>query len=245
MSTSNLSSPIDAVIHLVNNTLQIPLQHQHQDVGACHFLPTPGYVKPIFVRFLYDHQRENVWQARGKLKTSRKQNERAIVVVERLTDTDRNVLCYAKSKNCLISTRKGQVFGKLNANEEKWSPFKSTYCVDNFISQCNCAPLFQGADEKVNKHWLPKQAMKRKVETERSYPDSPSNKEKFNDLIALMKEFISSNTTSGYTTPKKAAHTSLGEYNNTAVVSMESDGVTGELHSYTTFKLLKANSVVV
>ena len=71
MLTSNSSSPIDVVIHLANNTLQIPLQHQ--DVGACLLLPCPGYFKPISVRFLYDHQRENVWQARGNLKTSRKQ----------------------------------------------------------------------------------------------------------------------------------------------------------------------------
>ena len=152
-------------------------------------------------------------------------------MVERLTDTDRNVLSYAKSKNCLISTKKGRVYGKLNSNEEKWTPFKSTNCVDNFISQYNDAPLFQGADKKLNKHWVPKQAMKRKAETERSYPVSPSNKEKFNDLIAPMKEFISSNTASGYTPPKKGAHTSTGESNNTAVVAMESDGVTGELHS--------------
>jgi len=229
MSSSNFTDPIDAVIHLVNNTLQVPLQHQ--DVGACHFLPSPGYVKPIIVRFLYDHQRENVWQARGKLKTSRKPNERAIFIVERLTDTDRSVLSYAKSKNCLISTRKGQVYGKLNANDEKWIPFKSTNCVDKYISQSNGAPLFQGAEEKLNNNWVPKQAIKRKAEAVRNYPDSPSNKEKFNDLIALMKEFISSNTASGYTPPKKGANVSPGESSNTAVVSMESDGVTGEFHS--------------
>ena len=229
MSTYNLSSPNDAVIHLVNNTLQMSLQHQ--DVGACHFLPSPGHVKPIIVRFLYDHQREIVLQARGKLKTSRKQNERAIFIVERLTDTDKKILSYAKSKNCLISTRKGQVYGKLDANEEKWTPFNSTNCVDNFISQCNCHPLPQGASEKLNKHWVRKQAMKRKAGTERSYPVSPSNREKFNDLIALMKEFISINTASGHTMLQKGAHTSTGESNKTAVVSMESDGVTGELHS--------------
>ena len=100
-------------------------------------------------------------------------------------------------------TRKAQVEGKLNANEETWSTFKSTNCVDNFIPQCNGAPMFQGPDEKLIKHWVPKQAMERKAETEKGYPDSPINKETFNDLIALMKGFISSNTASGYTAPKK------------------------------------------
>ena len=115
MSTSYYPRPIDGVIHLVNNTLQVPLQHQ--DVGAFHFLPTSGYVKLRIVRRLYDHRRENVWQARGTLKTSRKQNERAKCIVESLTGSDRNIFSYAKSKNCLISTRNGQVNGKLNANE--------------------------------------------------------------------------------------------------------------------------------
>ena len=64
-------------------------------------LPSPGYVKPIIVRFLYDHQKQNAWQARGKIEISRKQNERAIFIVERLRDTDRNILSIAKCKICL------------------------------------------------------------------------------------------------------------------------------------------------
>ena len=42
-----------------------------------------------------------------------------------------------------MSTSKSQVYEKLNANEEKWTPFKSTNCVDNFISQCYDAPGFR------------------------------------------------------------------------------------------------------
>ena len=72
--------------------------------------------------------------------------------------------------------------------------------------------------------------MKRKAKTERNCPDSPGKKETFNNLIALMKEFISSNTALGYTPPKKGAHISTVDFNNMAVLSMKSDSVTVELH---------------
>ena len=54
-------NPLSAVQNLLNKGLGLPIQAQ--DIGACHFLPSDYSVKPIIVRFIYDHQREFVWNA--------------------------------------------------------------------------------------------------------------------------------------------------------------------------------------
>ena len=50
-------------------------------------------------------------------------------------------------------------------------------------------PVSGNRKKKLNKNWMPKQAMEQRAKTQTNYPDSPGNKETLNDLIALVKKF--------------------------------------------------------
>ena len=131
-------------------------------------------------------------------------------------------------------------------NEEKWTPFISKNCVDKFISQRNGASLFQGPEEKLNNNWVPKQARTRKAETERNYPESTSNREKNNDLIALMKKFIISKTAYLYTPPKKELILHLMNPTTQLLCQWRAMTWLGNfIHEWTLFKQLKANSLFI
>ena len=83
------------ILKIINSTLC--LQVNAVDIGACHFLSSSGNVKPIIIRFIYDRQREMVWNSRFNLQNNKSGN-RAIFIVERVTEKDSVVMNAAEEK---------------------------------------------------------------------------------------------------------------------------------------------------
>ena len=90
--------PLVPFLKIINNTLR--LQVNAIDIGACHFLPSSVNVKRIIIRFIYDRQREMVWNSRFNLRNNKSGN-RAIFIVERLTEKYSAVMKAAEEKNLI------------------------------------------------------------------------------------------------------------------------------------------------
>ena len=121
-------NPLSAVLNLLNKGLGLPIQAQ--DIGACHFLPSDYSVKPIIVRFIYDHQREFVWNAREDIRQLTGSSNRPVRVVQRLTEKDRNGLNYSNSNKLIVTTNKGKVLIKKSSTDQSWKYMKCRKDVD-------------------------------------------------------------------------------------------------------------------
>ena len=51
--------PVHKIVEIIRS-VHIPIEPC--DIAACHYLPGDGRNKPIIVKFLYNHQRDKVWE---------------------------------------------------------------------------------------------------------------------------------------------------------------------------------------
>ena len=196
-------NPLSAVLNLLNKGLGLPIQAQ--DIGACHFLPSDYSVKPIIVRFIYDHQREFVWNAREDIRQLTGSSNRPVRVVQRLTEKDRDVLNYANSNKLIVTTNKGKVLVKKSSTDQSWKYMKSRKDVDLLTwansqntSSSNVTPAEAAPTGNPLKH--------KYVSTQNHYnrTSSYANLEsKLDTMIDKMSSFIEAVNGSGFSPPSK------------------------------------------
>ena len=85
--------PVHKIVEIIRS-VHIPIEPC--DIAACHYLPGDGRNKPIIVKFLYNHQRDKVWEQRNSFFDP--QTKSIIYVNERLAENDRDVYNYCRKE---------------------------------------------------------------------------------------------------------------------------------------------------
>ena len=118
--------PVHKIVEIIRS-VHIPIEPC--DIAACHYLPGDGRNKPIIVKFLYNHQRDKVWEQRNSFFDP--QTKSIIYVNERLAENDRDVYNYCrKEKHFITATHKNQVRVKVSEHDKTWYPVDSRIQAD-------------------------------------------------------------------------------------------------------------------
>ena len=114
---------------IVENIRSVHIPIEPCDLAACHYLPGDGRNKPIIVKYLYNHQRDKVWEQRNSFFDP--QTKSIIYVKERLAENDRDVYNYCrKEKHFITATHKNQVRVKVSEHDKTWYPVDSRIQAD-------------------------------------------------------------------------------------------------------------------
>ena len=68
-----------------------------EDIAASHHLPSANMNKPVIVKFIYNHQRDRIWQNRASLKNYGPTKK--VYILGRLADHDKQVIEHCKQVN--------------------------------------------------------------------------------------------------------------------------------------------------
>ena len=121
--------PVHSIVKILRS---VNISIQPQDIVACHYLPGKGRNRPIIVKFLYNHQRDAVWNKRFDFWDDLTGNK--IHVNERLAEKDREIMNYCRrDKNLLASTHKNQVQIKKYNSYGRWQPIDNKKDVDIYM----------------------------------------------------------------------------------------------------------------
>ena len=120
----------------VHSIVKIPrsvnISIQPQDIVTCHYLPGKGRNCPIIAQFLYNHQRDAVWNKRFNFWDALTGN--TFHVNKQLAEKDREVMNYCRrDKNLLTSTHKNQVQNKKYNSCGRWQPIDNKKDVDIYM----------------------------------------------------------------------------------------------------------------
>ena len=113
--------PVYKIVEIIRS-VQIPIEPF--DDAACHYLSGDGRNQAIIVKFLYNHQRDKVWEQRNTFFNT--QTKSITYVNERLVENDCDVYNYCrKEKHFIPDTQKKQVRVKDSEHDKLWYPVDS------------------------------------------------------------------------------------------------------------------------
>ena len=176
--------PVHKIVEIIRS-VHIPIEPC--DIAACHY--GDGRNKPNIVKFLYNHQRDKVWEQRNSFFDPQ---TFISYVNERLAENDRDVNNYCrKEKHFITATHKNQVRVKVSEHD------KTRHLVDSRIQtdaignkMVSSSELTEWGMEKHPTNEVIMDEMKTPAKRNRHVPfNSPSNEKQPDQSDKLDKLF--------------------------------------------------------
>ena len=107
--------PLLSILGLIQQFMGINIRAE--DFAACHHLPSANMNKLVFVKFIYNHQRDRIWRNRASLKNYGPTKK--VYIVEWLADHDKQVIEYCKRVNIEYCYKQLPTYGASSGRAEK------------------------------------------------------------------------------------------------------------------------------